>query len=92
VKGYFPDTSGVAENEIFALVNLDADLHHPTSAALEFFYPRLVPGGVIFIHDFNYKWEGIRKAVNEFSGKIPECPVRVADMEGTILIIKNKKK
>ncbi|MCX6248760.1 MAG: class I SAM-dependent methyltransferase [Bacteroidetes bacterium] len=89
--GYFPDTAEPVGNEFFSLVNLDADLYQPTRAALEFFYPRLSPGGVIFIHDYNYKWEGIKKAVDEFSGKIPECPVLVPDMDGTCMIIKNKK-
>ena len=90
-KGYFPKTAKGLENETFALVNLDADLYKPTKAALEFFYPRLATGGMIFIHDYNYKWQGIKQAVDEFSKTIPEVPVMIPDKEGTILIIKNKK-
>jgi len=92
VNGYFPETAGIIENEIFALVNIDVDLYKPTKAGLEFFYPRLAPGGVILVHDYNYKWEGIKKAVDEFSGRLTEIPILVPDKEGTILIIKNKKK
>jgi O-methyltransferase len=73
------------------MVNLDADLYQPTKAALEFFYSRLSPGGVIFIHDHNYKWEGIKKAVDEFATNIPENPVFVPDIDSTCMIIRDKK-
>jgi len=88
--GYFPATSDPLRNETFALVNLDTDLYKPTKAGLEFFYPRLSPGGVIFIHDYNYKWEGIKRAVDEFVKTIPESLVLVPDMDGTCMIMKNK--
>jgi len=88
--GYFPETAEQVRNEKFALVNLDADLFQPTRAALDFFYPRLSPGGIIFIHDYNYKWEGIKKAVDEFIRTIPESLVLVADIDGSCMIVKNK--
>jgi O-methyltransferase len=88
--GYFPETAEKVRNEIFALVNLDADLYQPTRAALDFFYPSLSPGGIIFIHDYNYKWEGIKRAVDEFMKTIPESLLLVPDMDGTCMIVKNK--
>ena len=89
--GYFPITAVECQNEIFALVNIDVDLYNPAKAGLEFFYPRLSPGGVIFIHDYNHKWEGLKKAVDEFFMKIPENPVIIPDMNGTIVLVKIKK-
>ena len=89
-QGYFPESAKGLEEKQFALVNLDADLYKPTKAALEFFYPRLTPGGVIFIHDYNYKWEGIVAAVNKFVLKIPEGLIVAPDIEGTVMIVKNK--
>jgi O-methyltransferase len=74
---------------MFALVNMDADLYAPTKAGLEFFYIRLSPGGVIFIHDYNYKWPGIVKAVDEFVATIPETLILVPDMETTGMIVKH---
>jgi O-methyltransferase len=88
--GYFPDTTKGLKGERFALVNLDADLYKPTTVALEFFYPRLNPGGVIFIHDYNYKWEGIVAAVNGFVEKIPESLIVAPDIDGTVMIVRNK--
>jgi O-methyltransferase len=73
----------------FSLVNLDADLYLPTKAALEYFYPLLSPGGVIIIHDYNYKWPGIKKAADEFAATVAESLVMVPDMEGTVMIVKS---
>ena len=65
-KGYFPDTA-VGIEDYFCLVSLDADLYEPTIAGLNFFYPRLVPGGYIFVHDFGlWRYPGVKKAVYEF--------------------------
>jgi O-methyltransferase len=89
-QGYFPDTAAGLEEKRFALVNIDADLYKPTRAALEFFYPRVSGGGVILIHDNNYKWPGIIQAVDEFAGRIPENIVLMPDAEGTVIIVKNK--
>ena len=90
-KGYFPDTTVGLEKESFALVNMDADLYNPTKAGLEFFYPRLSPGGVIIIHDYNPDWPGIMKAVDEFSSSIPESLVVLPDQDSSVMIIKSKQ-
>lgn len=66
-EGYFPETAKGLEDERFAFVSLDMDLYKPVLAGLEFFYPRMNPGGVIFIDDFmNQHLFGVRKAVIEF--------------------------
>jgi O-methyltransferase len=88
--GYFPDSTSGLEETRFALVSLDADLYNPTKAGLEYFYPRLSPGGVIFIHDYNFKWEGLMKAVDEFAATIPEQLVFIPDLDSTVIIIKNR--
>lgn len=88
--GHFPETATDVAGRTFALVNMDADLYQPTRAGLEFFYHRLSPGGVIFIHDYNPKWEGIIKAVDEFCAQIPEAMILLTDREGTVMIIRNR--
>lgn len=89
-KGYFPDTAKGLENEVFSLVNMDADLYKPTRAGFEFFYPRLAHGGVILVHDYNSNWPGIVKAVDEFVSTIPESLIVIPDIEGTVMIIRSK--
>jgi len=88
-KGYFPETIGKAKDIQFALVNMDADLYNPTKAGLEFFYSRLVPGGVIIVHDYNPDWPGIMKAVNDFAATITEPLVPLSDQDSSVMILKN---
>lgn len=88
-QGYFPETAS-GFNLPIALANIDADLYKPTWAGLKLFYPNLSPGGVIMIHDYNDRWPGVIKAVNDFSNTIPESLVIVPDQDGTAMIIRNK--
>lgn len=65
-KGFFPDTA-TGEDDKYVFVNLDADLYAPTLAGLEYFWPKMVPGGIIFVHDFFApEFTGVKKAVTEF--------------------------
>jgi hypothetical protein len=90
-KGHFPaTTAAIPPDEQFALVHLDADLFRPTMDALQFFYPRVVPGGLIIIHDYSSTaWPGIADAVDGFFRDKPECPVLVPDKSGTAVVRKN---
>lgn len=65
-KGYFPESARGIE-EKFCYVNLDMDLYKPTLEGLRFFYPLMVPGGIITIHDyFSAGYEGVNMALREF--------------------------
>ncbi|RPJ62402.1 MAG: macrocin-O-methyltransferase [Acidobacteria bacterium] len=64
-QGWFPETADCVKNDEFCLVHIDVDLYETTRSALEFFYPRMVPGGVIISHDY-VTADGVRKAVDEF--------------------------
>jgi len=88
-QGYFPDTARDFDGQV-ALVSMDADLYNPTSAGLRFFYPRLSHCGVILVHDYNHKWPGIVRAVDEFMKTIPENLIHLPDTDGTVMIIRDK--
>lgn len=87
-QGDFSKTQKEVENEQFALVNMDVDLYIPTKAGLEFFYPRLSPGGVIFVHDYNPDWPGIIKAVDEFITEFSVHLIHIPDNDDTVIIRK----
>jgi hypothetical protein len=54
IKGRFPGTANaIPDAERFCLVNLDCDLYAPFSAALQYIYPRLLPGGFLIMHDYS---------------------------------------
>ena len=66
-KGLFP-ASAKEIDEKFAFVSLDMDLFNPIFEGLEFFWPKMSPGGVIFVHDYDC-WDGVTKAVMKFSSE-----------------------
>jgi O-methyltransferase len=87
-KGYFPDTTHGVEDR-FCFVSLDTDLYTPILNGLEYFYPRLVPGGVIFVHDFNNDfYPGAKKAVKEYCLKNSIAYIPIPDSGGTVIIPK----
>jgi O-methyltransferase len=90
IPGLFPESIADIMEESYSFVHLDADLYQPTIAALNYFYPKLSPGGVILIHDYNHTWAGLRKAVDEFAITIPENIIEIADWQGSAMIIKNR--
>ncbi len=63
--GLFPDSAGASSDCRFSFVHLDVDLYESTRAALEFFYPRMNPGGMILSHDYVIA-DGVRNAFDEF--------------------------
>lgn len=65
-KGCFPKTAEGLKDQ-FVFVSLDADLYDPIKSGLEFFWPKMVRGGYIFVHDYGtYVYKGVREAVDEF--------------------------
>lgn len=65
VKGEFPGTSDIIKDKKFCFVHLDTDIYYPTKDGLEFFYPRMVKGGVIIVHDYPVH-PGVKLAVDEW--------------------------
>lgn len=67
LKGYFQDTLHELKDRRFCFVHLDCDLYDSYKTCLDFFYPRLVPGGIILFDEYNDPaWPGCNKAVDEF--------------------------
>ncbi|HEY1602860.1 MAG TPA: TylF/MycF/NovP-related O-methyltransferase [Pirellulales bacterium] len=65
--GFFPDTARPVEDRQFALVHVDVDIYQSVRDALAFFYPRLVPGGIIVFDDYLAPTcPGVEKAIQEF--------------------------
>lgn len=70
-KGYFPETTRDVTAPSFLFVNLDFDLYNPTLAGLRFFYPRMVPYGVILVDDYFLPgYLGVSNAIHDFEQEI----------------------
>ena len=82
-KGLFPATAEPLSDQRFSMVHLDADLYESTRNCLQFFYPRMTPGGVMMAHDFNLR-QGVRKAFVEFFVHKPES---IIEMSGTHCLV-----
>jgi len=67
-KGKFPEVnSEIIINEKFSMVHIDVDIYQSYKDCLEFFYPRMVSGGIMTFDDYNEKTcLGAKKAVDEF--------------------------
>jgi hypothetical protein len=93
IKGYFPEsTSQLSDDLSFCLVHLDCDLYAPILSALKYFYPRLIPGGFLIVHDYSsLHWKGAEKAVDEFFADKTESIVMLPDGAGSAVIRKAKR-
>ena len=85
VKGTFPESGKEIIDKKFCFVHLDVDLYKSTIDSLRFFFPKMIAGGIILIHD--YHSDGIQKAFREFK---TENNIHVVELTGSqAMIIKN---
>jgi O-methyltransferase len=79
-KGFCPQSvQGVLDDTRFAFVHLDVDLYDSTLECLQYFWPRMLPGGVVLSHDYSIL-PGVRQAFTEFTATTRE---RVIEMPTT---------
>lgn len=89
VRGYFPDSTAQIPETEYAFVSLDPDLYAPTLAGLQYFWPRLVSGGVILLHDYtSMQFPGVKKAADEFMVPKGLVPVPLMDLHGSAVLVK----
>jgi O-methyltransferase len=66
-KGWIPQVLGELPEDRWSFVHVDVDLHAPTLACLEYFYPRMSSGGIIACDDFGSPaFPGARRAWEQF--------------------------
>lgn len=65
--GFIPQVWSRLPETRWAFVHIDVDLHHPTLASLEYFYPRMVTGGIVICDDYGSKlFPGARSAWDQY--------------------------
>ena len=66
-KGWIPKDLRKYKIKKFSFIHIDLDLHKPILDTLEFFYPKLVKGGIIICDDYNSsQFPGAKKAWDDF--------------------------
>ena len=69
-KGFFPETAAGID-DCFLFVHLDFDLYLPILEGLRFFYPKMIEGSVILIHDYyNIGLPGVKDAIEDYEKEI----------------------
>lgn len=69
-KGWIPEVLNELPEQRWAFVHVDVDLYKPTLAALEYFEPRLVRGGIIVCDDYGAPtFPGARRAWDAYCGR-----------------------
>ena len=72
VKGYFPATFPQYSGDRIALLHLDVDLYQSYKDCLEWFEPKVAPGGVIAFDEYGRRgWVGATRAIDEYFGGPP---------------------
>jgi len=72
-QGFIPDSLNLLPApKSISYVHIDLNSAAPTLAALEFFYPRLLKGGVIVFDDYGWQgYEDTQKVINNFLSQKP---------------------
>lgn len=87
-KGWFKETFEKLEfNEEISILRLDADWYESTMECLDFFYPKVIHGGIIIIDDY-YAWDGCCKAVHQYLSKSNSASRIFSTNNNTMYIVK----
>lgn len=87
-KGYVPETfEGI--DDVFCFVNLDMDLYQPMLEGLRFFYPKMVNGGVLLLHDYysGHYLPGVKNAVSQYEKETGQCLYKIPSESSSSLVI-----
>lgn len=85
-RGWIPKTFSGLENSRFAFVHLDVDLYQSNWDCCNYFYPRLVPGGVLVFDEYGFAAaRGEKDAVDQFFSDKPERPISLPTAQAVII-------
>lgn len=88
IVGMFPDSvTDEMREDRYAFVSIDCDIYEPIKECLAFFWPRMMPGGMIFVHDYSSgHWPGATRAVDEFCSQMGVAGVALPDLAGSYVL------
>lgn len=71
VKGVVPDTLSTVEISQVAYLSIDMNCAQPERAALEYFWSKIVPGGLVILDDYGFSGhESQKDTADEFASKV----------------------
>ena len=85
-KGWIPERFHEIADKTFSFVHVDLDIYEPTKASVEFFYPRLNPGGILVCDDYGFTTcPGATRAIDEYLLDKPEKMLSLPDGGGMLI-------
>ena len=65
--GWLPQSLNDIPDQAYRFVHIDLDLHEPIQGTVEYFYPRLVRGGILLCDDYgSLLWPGAKNAIDQY--------------------------
>lgn len=84
-KGWIPEVLGELPERQYKFVHIDVDLYDPILGSAEYFYPRLVSGGILLFDDYgSLAFPGAKLAVDEFCEKNAINLLRISTAQAVI--------
>lgn len=83
-KGRFPETTSQVPESTYSFAHFDVDLYESTLACLKYFYPRMIPGGVMLSHDYSIL-AGVKQAFQEFLADKPESLIELPSTQCMVI-------
>jgi O-methyltransferase len=85
LPGWIPERFADVTDRQFRVVHIDVDLYQPTRDSLEFFYPRMVQGGVIVMDDYGLlTCPGAKLAADEYALSVGAQVLHLPTGQGVI--------
>ncbi len=72
VRGVVPGVLPQVPAKKIAYLGIDMNSSEPERATLEFFYDKMVSGGIIYFDDYGWQYPALRTVVNSFFANKPE--------------------
>lgn len=74
IEGFFKDSVQQYDGDKVAFLHLDVDLYHSYKVTLEYFWPKVVTGGVVLFDEYKQpnalrNFPGASKAIDDFLGE-----------------------
>jgi O-methyltransferase len=84
--GWMPETFNGLEEKRYAFAHIDVDIYQSNLDCCEYFYPRMVHGGVMLFDEYAFAAaRGEKEAVDKFFADKPETPMTLPTGQAVVL-------
>lgn len=85
-RGWIPTQFPRVADRRFCFVHVDVDIYQPTRDSIEFFLPRLQPGGMLVCDDYGFEsCPGARRAMDDIFAGRPERIIHLPTGQGLVI-------